>query len=177
MDPYPSRPQLLVDISDPCPDWRARFPELEAICRESAAATLAAAAPDLGAAELSLLLADDETVRVLNRDWRGQDRPTNVLSFPSGAPESADAPYLLGDVALAYGTVAAEAAAQGKSPGAHLRHLLVHGVLHLLGFDHEEEEAAARMEALETSILAGLGVADPYAAQAAPVRAGTGTAR
>jgi len=169
MDPHPSRSELLLDISDPCPDWRARLPELDALCRETAAATLAAAAPALRAAELSILLADDEALRLLNRDWRGQDKPTNVLSFPAGAPVSAGAPHLLGDVALAYGTVAAEAAAQGKSFAAHFRHLLVHGILHLLGFDHEEEAAALRMEALERSILAGLGIADPYAAAAAHV--------
>jgi probable rRNA maturation factor len=106
---------------------------------------------------------------VLNRDWRGQDKPTNVLAFPAGMDEAAapGAPLLLGDVVLAYETVAAEAAAQGKDFAAHLRHLIVHGVLHLVGHDHDEAAAAERMEAVERTILAGFGIADPYAIEAA----------
>jgi probable rRNA maturation factor len=112
---------------------------------------------------LSLVLADDATLRALNRRWRAQDKPTNVLSFAAQGEETPpDAPLLLGDVVLAFETVAREAAAQGKPLGDHLRHLVVHGVLHLLGHDHERREEAALMEALETRILAGLGVADPY---------------
>jgi probable rRNA maturation factor len=159
MDPHPSR--LDLDLIEACPAWGEAIPEIEAICRATAAATLAAAAPPC-AQELSLLLADDAAIRALNRDWRGKDQPTNVLSFPADAPPAPGAPLLLGDVALAYETVAREAAEQGKPIVDHTRHLLVHGILHLLGHDHEGEEEAARMEGLERSILAGLGVADPY---------------
>jgi probable rRNA maturation factor len=159
MDPHPSR--LHLDLIEACPAWGEAVPEIEAICRATAAAALAAAAPPREH-ELSLLLADDSAVRALNRDWRGKDRPTNVLSFPAGAPAAEGAPLLLGDVALAYETVAREAAEQGKTLADHMRHLFVHGILHLLGHDHEDEGEAERMESLERSILAGLGVADPY---------------
>jgi len=109
-------------------------------------------------AELSLALADDATVRTLNRDYRAKDKPTNVLSFP--APHGP----LLGDVIIAYETLAREAAEEGVPPSDHLAHLTIHGLLHLLGYDHETEAEAVTMEALETSILAGLGIADPHAA-------------
>ena len=114
------------------------------------------------------MLGDDALLRRLNRQWRHKDKPTNVLSFPArdatsrAAAPPAGAPLPLGDVILAFGTVAGEAAAQGKTLADHLAHLVVHGVLHLLGFDHAEGAAAARMEALETTVLAGMGVADPY---------------
>jgi probable rRNA maturation factor len=116
------------------------------------------------------VLSDDDTVRQLNREWRGQDKPTNVLSFPAqelrpGGPlpqPPLGAPLLLGDVVLAAETVAAEASAQGKRVADHLSHLVVHGVLHLLGFDHEAEADAVLMERREVAILAGLGIADPY---------------
>jgi probable rRNA maturation factor len=115
--------------------------------------------------ELGIRLADDAEQRRLNRDWRGIDLPTNVLAFPAwepgaGVPEGA--PWLLGDLALAYETVAREAQQQDKAFADHFRHLVVHGVLHLLGYDHATDVEAAQMEALETSILAELGVADPY---------------
>jgi probable rRNA maturation factor len=164
MDPHPSRPELVIDISEPSPDWRASLPEIDRLCRDTAEAALAACGPSGRPAELSLLLADDEAVRRLNREWRGRDKPTNVLSFPAAGDEPGPpgAPLLLGDVALAFETVRAEAAAQGKDLAAHFRHLLVHGILHLLGHDHEEEDEAEAMERLERRILAGLGVADPY---------------
>nr|WP_309604462.1 rRNA maturation RNase YbeY [Phenylobacterium sp.] len=109
---------------------------------------------------VTILLTDDETVRDLNARFRGQDRPTNVLSFPAPAnPER-----FLGDVALAHGVCAREAADQGKSLAHHLQHLVAHGVLHLLGYDHIRDDEAAAMEGLERAILAGLGIADPYEA-------------
>jgi len=103
-------------------------------------------------------------LRELNRDFRGQDKPTNVLSFPSDEKPKPGAPMvLLGDVVLAYETVAREAHAQGKSLAEHAAHMVVHGVLHLLGFDHERNEVdAQRMEALETQVLAKLGIPNPY---------------
>ena len=159
MDPHPS--SLHLDLIEACPAWGETIPEIEAICRATAEATLAAAAAPREQ-ELSLLLADDAALRTLNRDWRGKDQPTNVLSFPACAPAAEGAPHLLGDVALAYETVAREAAEQGKTFADHTRHLLVHGILHLLGHDHAMEAEAERMEQLERAILAGLGVADPY---------------
>lgn len=108
--------------------------------------------------EVAVLLTGDAEVQALNKTYRGKDAPTNVLSFP--APEFA-APHL-GDVALASGVCAREAGAQGKPLGAHLSHLVIHGVLHLLGYDHLVEEDAERMETLERRLLRGLGVEDPY---------------
>jgi probable rRNA maturation factor len=115
------------------------------------------------AAELSLVLTDDARIRLLNRDWRGFDKPTNVLSFPGADADEEEPGPLLGDVVVAFETTAREAEAAGTRFDDHLAHLLVHGLLHLFGFDHETDEEAEEMEALETDILAGLGIADPYA--------------
>jgi probable rRNA maturation factor len=119
-----------------------------------------------GAAEradgvVSVLLADDSAVADLNQSWRGRAGPTNVLSFP-GAP-TVRGQGALGDIALAFDTIAAEAAAQAKTFEAHASHLLVHGFLHLLGYDHVAETDAVHMEGRERAILAALGIADPYA--------------
>jgi probable rRNA maturation factor len=127
-----------------------------------AAIAIAPVKPRAGA-ELSLLLTDDKRIRVVNRDWRGLDKATNVLSFPAAPPERiADSP-VLGDIVLAYETVAREAQAEGKSLSDHFSHLVIHGLLHLLGEDHETEAEAERMESLEVAALARLGIADPYA--------------
>jgi probable rRNA maturation factor len=115
-----------------------------------------------GAAELSLVLTDDAEQRVLNRDWRGIDKATNVLSFPQIEP-FAPVSGLLGDIILARETLEREAAEQGVSFDDHFTHLVVHGFLHLLGYDHMDDDEALAMEGLETQILASLGVADPYA--------------
>jgi probable rRNA maturation factor len=114
-------------------------------------------------AELSILLCDDATIQPLNRDWRGFDKPTNVLSFPAFSPLPLAEKPLVGDLAVARETVEREAAHDGKTVPDHLTHLLIHGVLHLVGYDHETEAEAEAMEALETRILASLGIADPYA--------------
>ena len=151
-----------------CPAWAEALPEVEEICRNAASAALKDETEFGDNLELALVLADDVTIQGLNRDWRGQDKPTNVLSFAaqdgdSGPGDIPEAPVLLGDVILAFETCAAEAARDGKSLSAHLSHLVVHGVLHLVGFDHETGDADAdAMEAMETVILAGLGIADPY---------------
>jgi probable rRNA maturation factor len=116
----------------------------------------------IGGGEVAVLLADDAAVRVLNRDWRRIDKPTNVLSFPA-PPGSAQMPPLLGDIVIAYETTAREAEAEGKPFPHHLAHLAVHGFLHLLGYDHDSEEAAEAMERLEARILQRLSVPDPHA--------------
>ena len=115
-----------------------------------------------GATELSLVLTNDEEQQILNRDWRGIDKTTNVLSFPLIEP-FAPVTGLLGDVILARETLEREAAEQGVSFEDHFTHLVVHGFLHLLGYDHMDDDEALAMESLETQILASLGVADPYA--------------
>jgi probable rRNA maturation factor len=152
---------LLIDIDDPA--WHALVPDLERTCRRAVAAALAEA-PLSG--EVSLLLTGDARLRELNRAYRGIDRPTNVLSFPALPPRARPAPggpAMLGDIAIARETLAREAAATGITPADHLAHLLVHGVLHLLGHDHEDEHQASVMEVIERRVLAGLGIADPYA--------------
>lgn len=148
--------------------WERVLDEAEALCERAAkAAADAGGADDLGSwLELSLVLTDNETVRKLNRAWRAKDQPTNVLSFPGlgGGFEPAPdgAPILLGDVVLAHGICVAEAERDGVALADHVTHLVVHGVLHLLGFDHETEADAVEMEALEISILSGLGIENPY---------------
>lgn len=120
--------------------------------------------------EVSVRLTSDEEVRVLNRDYRGKDKPTNVLSFPMVQPDlleivsqnSDDGELLLGDIVLAHGVCAAEAAERGVSLEAHATHLIVHGLLHLLGYDHQGHEEAEDMESLEREAMAGLGLHDPY---------------
>lgn len=115
-------------------------------------------------APVGLLFTHDAAVRTLNATYRNQDKPTNVLSFPSdSAVLPPDQSAFLGDLVLARETVLAEAAAQGKTPAAHTHHLIVHGVLHLLGHDHVKPMAAEAMEALERAILGRLGYGDPYA--------------
>jgi probable rRNA maturation factor len=148
--------------------WQSAVTDPVGIATRAVAAALRTAALPLPSPpEVSVLLADDGRVRELNRVWRGKDRPTNVLSFPAwepGTPFPADGPLPLGDVAVALETMLREAAAEGKTPEAHLAHLVVHGTLHLLGHDHEAEDEAERMEALEVRALEALGIADPYAA-------------
>lgn len=157
-----ARPRIAVRLETPA--WRRRLPNAAAWCRRAAATALAGEAPRLKGIELSILLADDALLRGLNRDYRGKDRPTNVLSFAAGDDDSGQdgRPRLLGDVVLALETCVAEAEAQGKPLAHHLAHLVVHGVLHLLGHDHEDEAEAERMEACERAILARLDIPDPY---------------
>lgn len=113
-------------------------------------------------AELSIRIVDAREGRTLNRQYRNKDYATNVLSFPVDLPRGVASP-LLGDLVICAPVVAREAREQGKVPRDHYAHLTVHGVLHLLGFDHQNERDAVRMESLETRVLAGLGIADPYA--------------
>ena len=152
-----------VEVTVSCNAWFDACPHVAAISEGAAQAALR----DSGGAGqfiVDVMLADDAEQRHLNRIYRGKDTPTNVLAFPQGAPGSprSDQPVLLGDVVLAFETVRREAADQDKPIANHLRHLVVHGVLHLLGFDHESATDAAAMEVREIKILAGLGVPDPY---------------
>lgn len=146
----------MIEIEVEAEAWTGALPETEAVVTKAAEAAMGAVVGDI-----VVLLTDDESVRELNARFRNKDRPTNVLSFP--APENA-APHL-GDIVLAHGVCAAEAETQGKTLADHLSHLVVHGVLHLLGRDHEDDGEAEEMEAEEREILAQIGVADPYAAE------------
>jgi probable rRNA maturation factor len=145
-----------IEIEDAA--WTVALADAEALVLAAAEATLASE----GAVSegVTLLLTDDATIRDLNRRFRQQDKPTNVLSFP--APTNPE--RFLGDIALAYGVCAREAAEQGKPLAHHLQHLVAHGVLHLLGYDHMSDAEAFEMEGLERAVLAGLGIPDPYAA-------------
>jgi len=141
---------------------------MDALARRAFAAAFAVASDrPRDEVEISLLLTDDAGIRALNRDWRAKDKPTNVLSFP--APMVPGLPGLrpLGDIAVAYETVAREAEEERKTFEDHLTHLLVHGLLHLLGYDHELEAEAEIMEGLEVKALASIGIADPYRDMAA----------
>jgi probable rRNA maturation factor len=150
-----------LDISVSSPLWR-RLPRARAIARETIAAAAESGAPSEGG-EVSLWLADDAALRALNLRWRGLDKPTNVLSFPSALPGRLGDATALGDIALAYETLAREAEDLGVPLADRYRHLLAHGFLHLIGYDHETDAEAERMEALETRILTRLGAGDPYA--------------
>jgi probable rRNA maturation factor len=189
-----ARATTRIEIAILSPAWANAVPHLEARVRRAAKAALAAARADgcilPPRVEVSLALAGDRLVQHLNSTYRKRNKPTNVLSFPAAdiaGPKSrkregawlqpprqpvllGDVPVLLGDVIVAFETTDAEATAQGKALGHHLAHLIVHGTLHLLGYDHERLAEARRMERLEVAILAGLGVADPYAAAALVVR-------
>ena len=162
---------LDLSISVSCAEWTARVADVERLCGRVLRAAYAACGDRPGTAEAGVVLADDGFVRDLNRDYRGKDAPTNVLSFASldapgpeqGLPPGTPVP--LGDVVIAFETTDAEARRDGKSLSDHLSHLLAHGMLHLMGYDHQTDEAAAEMEALEARILADLGIADPYASR------------
>jgi probable rRNA maturation factor len=137
------------------PGWTTLLPGVERLVRRAARTAVGRRARSL-----TVALADDRRVRALNKRDRRKDKPTNVLSYPSGEK------LFLGDVVLARQTVWREAKAQKKTPADHLVHLVVHGTLHLLGYDHETGAAdAERMEALERRLLARLGIADPYVAR------------
>ena len=152
-----------IDISVEAGGW----PD-EAALHEIVSQAVRSAVEELGVqaaagAELSLLFTDDAHIQVLNRDWRGKDKPTNVLSFPAFEVAPGDPlPPMLGDIVLAFETVSAEAALEDKSFDHHVNHLVVHGFLHLLGYDHEADEEAEAMEDLERRALARLAIPDPY---------------
>ena len=139
-----------IEIEDEA--WSRALSDADGLVRRAAAATAGDAV-----GEIVILLTDDLALQSLNARFLGKDRPTNVLAFPDASPER------LGDVALAFGVCQREAAEQGKSLADHTTHLVVHGVLHLMGYDHLADDDAARMEALERRLLAAMNIKDPYA--------------
>jgi probable rRNA maturation factor len=150
--------------------WQTE-PDAEAVIHRAIATAAEAvnAGPNkaVGEAELAVMLTDDAGIRTLNNNWRGIDKPTNVLSFPALPPTGKsgpdDAPRMLGDIAIAYETTRKQADDEQKPFDHHLSHLAVHGFLHLIGYDHENDDDAEAMETLEQEILAQLGIPDPYA--------------
>lgn len=150
-----------IEVEDQA--WTA-LPDLEALAEAAVTAALSGAGAADAPCDVALLFTDDDSVAQINARWRGKDKPTNVLSFPvpSGMPVPEDEVRSLGDIVLAHGVVSREAVEQGKTLRAHTMHLIVHGTLHLLGYDHETEAEADEMEGLETRILKGLGISDPY---------------
>jgi len=165
---------LDIDVSITCPLWADALPGAAELSETAALAAFRISQADAAPrAEASIVLADDDFVRGLNRDYRGRDEPTNVLSFPASEPDDEvretlpGRPRLLGDIVVAYETTAAEASRQGKPLGDHLCHLVVHGMLHLLGHDHQTPVVAEAMEKLEIDTLAGLDIANPYEDDAA----------
>ena len=136
--------------------WLKHVTDIEALALNAAQNVSGEILPsDLS--EVSLVLTDDAAIQILNRDYRNKDRPTNVLSFPT-----VNAPGLLGDIVLGRETILGEAAGSGTAVKDHLTHLIIHGLLHLLGYDHKSEDDAVVMEALEVEALAKLGIANPY---------------
>jgi probable rRNA maturation factor len=142
-------------------------PDAEAVIQRAIGAAAEIVDADVGEAELAVMLTDDAGIRTLNSNWRGIDKPTNVLSFPALQPTGAaapdEAPRMLGDIAIAFETTRKEADDEQKPFDHHLSHLAVHGFLHLIGYDHETDDDAEAMESLEREILAQLGIPDPYA--------------
>ncbi len=152
-----------IEFIEKAPAWRHVLS-----ARKLARDAILAAVEESGAqfargAEATVHLVGDSDIQALNAQWRGKDAPTNVLSFPAAPPDQISRARLLGDILIAYETVEREAEAEEKSFVDHFRHLVVHGFLHLLGYDHIEMGDAETMESLETRALARLGVADPYA--------------
>lgn len=152
-----------VDILREDAGWEA-ISGLDGLIEGAVLAALEASGKSVQAeAEIAVVLTSDEAVRALNALWRGKDKPTNVLSFPAAQNGDVEAAMMLGDVVVARETTFAEAVAEDKRPQDHLAHLVVHGVLHLIGYDHETADDAEKMEAVERRALERLGIRDPYA--------------
>jgi probable rRNA maturation factor len=149
-----TKPQVEITILTHDARWKGLAPTVKR------AAEAALAQQKVKQSAVTIVLVEDAEVQALNRDYRGKNKPTNVLSFPNGEVE--EGVRQLGDIILSYDTLAAEAAAQCKLLKHHLTHLTIHGVLHLLGYDHEAEAEANRMEAIEIMLLARMGIANPY---------------
>jgi probable rRNA maturation factor len=162
---------ITLDVMIEAGAW-ASLDDAEALAQRAAEAAVTVADETGEEFEVSVMLTDDAHIQELNRTWRGKDKPTNVLSFPApeqpgqGVPGETG-PRHLGDIALAYETLVRESEDESKELAHHFAHLIVHGILHLLGYDHEVEAEAEIMEALEVKALATLGIADPYRDMAA----------
>jgi probable rRNA maturation factor len=173
--PRSSRGKLKIDVLIDSGHWK-KAETIRRLVRRAIGE--AAAVQSTSGSELAIVLTDDSAIRQLNRLWRGVDAPTNVLSFPAVTKQEADEPAHLGDIVLAYETIAREAGDEGKPLAHHVAHLVVHGYLHLLGFDHERNAEAETMEQTERRILRRLAIPDPYrhngAKQPAPKRGKTG---
>ncbi|MGB5084778.1 MAG: rRNA maturation RNase YbeY [Methylocystis silviterrae] len=153
-----------IDVNVAAPAWR-RVGDLENLTKECVRQSLAVSGAVLAPeCEISVTFCNDAAIQQLNAEWRGKDQPTNVLSFPT--PGEIGRKPLLGDVIVAFETVAKEAEQQGKLLRAHTAHMVAHGFLHLIGYDHETAAEAERMEALERKIAMALGFPDPYAEDA-----------
>lgn len=171
-DPDPSV-HIAIILDKPC--WGDTVSQWETLIKPVALETLRQSSLRLPPeAEISVLLTDDATIQELNRTYRGYDKPTNVLAFPSlepqaisdlGIPQNIQGPLILGDVALAFETIQRESLSQKKPFEHHLAHLTVHGILHLLGFDHNQDNEALTMESLEIKILSSLMIPNPYQEQ------------
>lgn len=162
-------PEPEIDVSVPEPEWQNSFLDVEEIATRVMMLTLSSATlPSVlqgRQAEASIVLANDDLVQVLNREYRGKDKPTNVLSFAnldSDDPIPESGPVHIGDIILAYQTIDAEAREQGKFFKDHFTHLIVHGTLHLLGYDHMDDDEANIMESVEIRILEKLNIQNPY---------------
>ncbi len=161
---------IALDVSVDDDAWTAL--DVDALAERCAKTLIATAPAGLRPGEIAILFTNNDAVRELNATWRGKDRPTNVLSFPA-VDELAlppDIPQPLGDVVLAFGVCAAEAAEKGVSIQDHASHLVIHGFLHLIGYDHQGEDEAEVMEDLERRLLLDLGIADPYTDRDRPSR-------
>ena len=157
---------ITLDIMIEAGDW-SRLEDAEVLAQKAAEAALAVTYEADQEFEASVMLTDDAQIRELNRTWRDKDKPTNVLSFPAPEQPGLSGPRHLGDIALAYETLVRESEEESKELAHHFAHLIIHGVLHLLGYDHEVEAEADIMEGLEVKALATLGIADPYRDMAA----------
>ncbi len=159
---------IQIDLSIEDSRWEGlelgAWPDLQALCEAAIAAALQHVRTKLAKnTELSILFASDSEIRELNRNWRQQDKPTNVLSFPAVTPDKLKKTPVLGDLALAFETIEKEALADEKRFRDHTSHLIIHGFLHILGFDHQTVSDAERMEAVEIAALASLNITNPYA--------------
>ncbi|MDQ0392568.1 rRNA maturation RNase YbeY [Labrys monachus] len=158
-----SRHEIAIDIAEESDLWQ-RFDDMEERVRRAVTASVAVAAlRHAPGAELSVVLTDDEAIRAINAQWRSLDKPTNVLSFPQAEGKAIARTPMLGDIILAYETIEREAEEAERPFADHLTHLVVHGLLHIFGYDHLTDAEAEAMEALEIRILATLGIENPYA--------------
>jgi probable rRNA maturation factor len=155
-----SQPQ--IDVQAQSPLWKAEPLAEKTVCDAVAAAAAALSTAD---SEVSIVLTDDSAMAVLNRDWRGIDKATNVLSFPAAGRQGSESVRFLGDIVIAYETLVRECGDEDRKFLHHLAHLTVHGFLHLVGYDHETDTQAEEMEGLESKIMTRMGMPDPYIAR------------